>query len=45
MWRIFYDPLLCLIQKKEELGYRIEVNWPIDLKAKKTQMLSWQQGY
>jgi len=24
MWRIFYDPLLCLIHKKENLGYIVE---------------------
>ena len=44
MWRIFYDPLLCLIQKEENLGYKIEVNWPSDLKTNKTQTLCWQQG-
>ena len=44
MWRIFYDPLLCLVQKEENLEYRIEVNWPFDLKTNKTKSLTWQQG-
>ena len=25
MWQIFYDPLLCLVSKEEDLDYRIEL--------------------
>ena len=44
MWRIFYDPLLSLVSKEDDLGYRIELRWPCDLKTNKTQISSWQQG-
>ena len=44
LWRIFYDPLLCEIQDKEKLGYKMNVNWPINLSSNKTQEVSWRQG-
>ena len=31
VWRIFYDPLLCAIQKTKNTGYKMSTNWPIDL--------------
>ena len=40
LWRIFYNPLLCEIQDKEKLGYKISVNWPTKLSSKKIQELS-----
>jgi Reverse transcriptase (RNA-dependent DNA polymerase) len=36
MWRIFYDPLLYSIYKEEDLGYKMELNWPQDLRLNKT---------
>jgi len=30
VWKVIYDPLLCKIQSLEE-GYKMEVNWPIDI--------------
>jgi len=44
MWRIFYDPLLCIIHKEENLGYVIDSNWPQDLRTNKTQVSCWQQS-
>ncbi len=44
MWRIFYDPLLCLIQKKKNLRYIVESKWPLDLSTNKTQVSYWQQS-
>jgi hypothetical protein len=44
MWRIFYDPLLTEISKRKDLGYRMELNWPCDLKTNKAQITSWQQS-
>ena len=31
IWRIFYDPLLCRIMDDPQLGYNMNINWPIDL--------------
>ena len=31
IWHIFYDPLLCRIMDDPDLGYTINVNWPINL--------------
>src|SRR6266487_4099456 len=42
MWHIFYDPLLCIIYKEENLGYIIDSNWLQDLRMNKTQVLCWQ---
>src|SRR6266487_6310637 len=44
MWQIFYDPLLCTIHKEEDLGYKIELNWPQDLRTNKLRTTCWQQG-
>src|SRR5437868_1716756 len=44
MWRIFYDPLLCIIHKEENLGYIIDSNWLQDLRMNKTQVSCWQQS-
>ena len=38
MWRIFYDLLLCLIYKKENLGYKIELKQPANLNTNKTSI-------
>ena len=43
MQQIFYDLLLCLVSKEEDLGYRIELRQPCDLKTNKAQISSWQQ--
>jgi len=40
VWRIFYDPLLTAIRKKEKLGYKLQVDWPIDLSLNKVERLS-----
>jgi ribonuclease HI len=44
MWRIFYDPLLCLIYKKEDLGYKMELKWPANPNTNQTLTSSWQQS-
>src|SRR5437868_4085606 len=44
IWRIFYDPLLCIIYKEEDIGYKIELNWLQDLKTNKLRTTYWQQG-
>ena len=40
LWRIFYNPLLCEIQDKENLRYKMNVNWPTNLSSNKTQEVS-----
>jgi hypothetical protein len=44
IWRIFYNPLLSLIHNEDNIGYKIELKWPVDLSVNKTQSLVWQQG-
>ena len=44
LWRIFYDPLLCEIQNKEGMGYKMSLNWPTDLNFNQTKEVSWRQG-
>src|SRR5205085_5702629 len=41
MWRIFYDLLLCIIHKEEDLEYKIELNWPQDLRTNKLRTTYW----
>src|SRR5437763_6962246 len=36
IWRIFYDLLLCLIYKKENLDYKIELKWSANLNMNET---------
>src|SRR6185437_10876417 len=31
VWQIFYNPLLIVIQDREDLGYKIQVDWPTDI--------------
>src|SRR5437868_8893962 len=30
-WYIFYDPLLCIVQKTKNLRYAITTKWPTDI--------------
>jgi ribonuclease HI len=43
MWRIFYDPLLSRIQEKE-LGFSMEVEWPLDIQLGTVQKRRAQVG-
>ena len=40
LWRIFYDLLLCEIQKKRKLGYEISIEWLTNLKYNRYQKIS-----
>ena len=44
LWQIFYDPLLCLIQSGNKIGYEMSLRWPKNLSHNITQELSWRQG-
>ena len=38
MWRVFYDPLLNLVQNRSDLGYTMAVEWPtLEHTAKQNQ--------
>ena len=39
--RIFYDPLLCAVQKAENIGYKMITNWPTDLVYNKAKSLHY----
>ena len=43
IWRIFYDPLLSKIQDKE-LGFKVGVEWPIDIQRRTIQNREVQVG-
>src|SRR5260364_132493 len=42
IWRIFYDPLLVAIQRKENAGYKMEVRWSRNLQTNEMQVLTKQ---
>ncbi len=39
LWRIFYDPLLSALQKNSSRGYKMKVNWPLNI----NNPLEWSQ--
>ena len=43
-WRIFYDPLLCTVQKTKNLGYEMTTKWPTDITYNLTKELSHRQA-
>src|SRR5437868_15305182 len=40
LWHIFYDPLLCEIQKKRKQRYKMSIKWPTNLKYNRYQKIS-----
>ena len=44
VWRIFYDPLLCAIQKARDTGYKIMTRWLENLVYNTTKEISHQQA-
>ena len=43
-WCIFYDPLLCTVQKTEDLGYKMTTKWPTNISYNLTKEISHQQA-
>ena len=43
-WRIFYDSLLCTVQKTEDLGYKMTTKWPTNISYNLTKEISHQQA-
>src|ERR1044071_8126897 len=44
IWRIFYDPLLCMVNSTKDMGYQMTTNWPTDIAYNKTKRLVHQQA-
>ena len=39
-WYIFYNPLLCIVQKTKNLGYEMITKWPTDITYNLTKEIS-----
>ncbi|GBC10086.1 hypothetical protein RclHR1_09320007 [Rhizophagus clarus] len=42
MWRIFYDPLLVRLQNRRCGGYKMGIEWPINIRTRSTYNLEMQ---
>ena len=44
VWHIFYNPLLCAVQKTKDIGYKMITKWPTDLVYNSVKEITHQQA-